>query len=51
MPLLHATLSGKIPLLAPGMLIEIGLLGLIYTFQHPLDIRFVKRIEALRLKD
>ena len=51
MPLLYATLSGKIPLLAPGMLIEIGLLGLIYTFQHPLDIRFVKRIEALRLKD
>ena len=51
MPLLHATLSGKIPLLAPGMLIEIGLLGLIYTFQHPLDVRFVKRIEALRLKD
>jgi len=51
MPLLYATLSGKIPLLAPGMLLEIGLLGLIYTFQHPLDIRFVKRIEALRLKD
>jgi hypothetical protein len=47
MPLLYATLSGKIPLLAPRMLIEIGLLGLIHTFQHSLDIRFVRRIEAL----
>src|SRR5262249_24279072 len=50
MPLLYATLSGKTPLLARGMLIEMGLLGLSYTFQHPLDIRFVKRIEALPLK-
>ena len=49
--LLYATLSGKIPLLAPAMLIEIGVLGLIYTFQHPLDVRFVKRIDSLRLKD
>jgi hypothetical protein len=51
MPLVFATLSGKIPLLAPGMLIEIGLLGLIYTFQHPLDVRFVKQIESIRLRD
>ena len=51
MPLVYATLSGKIPLLAPGMLIEIGLLGLIYTFQHPLDVRFVKPIESIRLRD
>jgi hypothetical protein len=33
------------------MLIEIGLLGLIYTFQHPLDVRFLKPIESIRLRD
>jgi hypothetical protein len=49
-PLLFATLTGKIPLLAPGMMLQIGLLGLIYTFQHPLGARFGKRIE-LGLKD
>ena len=49
--LLRATVSGRIPLLAPGMPIQIGLLGLVYTFQHPLDIRVSKRIESIRLRD
>jgi hypothetical protein len=49
--LLRATLGGKIPLLAPGMLIQIGLLGLVYTFQHPLDVRAGKNIESIRLRD
>ncbi len=49
--LLHAAISGKIPLLAPGMMIQIGLLGLVYTFRHPLDVRFSQRIESIHLKD
>ena len=51
LPLLDAVLSGNIPLVAPGMLIQIGLLGLIYTFDNPLDARISKSIESLRLKD
>jgi hypothetical protein len=49
--LLREALTGKIPLLAPGMLIQIGLLGLVYTFQHPLDARVGRRIESIRLRD
>jgi hypothetical protein len=50
LPLLTATLSGSIPLLAPGMLIQVGLLGLVYTFNHPLDVRFSRSIESMRLR-
>jgi hypothetical protein len=50
LPLLYATLSGDIPLLAPGMLIQVGLLGLLYTFHHPLDVRVSRGVGSLRLR-
>ena len=34
--LLRGTLTGAIPALAPGLMIQLGLLGLIYTYRHPL---------------
>jgi hypothetical protein len=49
-PLLVAALSGNIPLLAPGMLIQVGLLGLVYTYNHPLDARVGKSVGSLRLR-
>ena len=50
LPLLYATLSGDIPLLAPGMMIEVGLLGLLYTFHHPLDVHVGPSVGSLRLR-
>ena len=50
LPLLYATLSGDIPLLAPGMMTEVGLLGLLYTFHHPLDVRVGPSVGSLRLR-
>jgi FtsH-binding integral membrane protein len=35
MNLLHAALTGVAPALAPGTMIEIGLVGLAYTYRHP----------------
>ena len=34
--LLRETLSGAIPALAPALMVQLGLLGLIYTYRHPL---------------
>ena len=34
--LLRETLSGAIPALAPALMVHLGLLGLIYTYRHPL---------------
>jgi hypothetical protein len=50
LPLLYATLSGEIPLLAPGMMIQVGLLGLLYTFHHPLDVRVSRSVGSLNLR-
>jgi hypothetical protein len=50
LPLLYAALSGDIPLLAPGLLIQVGLLGLLYTFHHPLDVRVSRSVGSLRLR-
>jgi hypothetical protein len=35
MPLLWKVMSGAAPALAPGAMVQLGLLGLIYTFRHP----------------
>jgi hypothetical protein len=35
MELLRKTVAGAIPFLAPGSMIQIGLLGFAYTFRHP----------------
>jgi hypothetical protein len=35
MPLLSKALTGAAPALAPGAMIQLGLLGLVYTFRHP----------------
>jgi hypothetical protein len=35
MPLLSKALKGAAPALAPGAMIQLGLLGLIYSFRHP----------------
>ena len=34
-PLFSKTLTGAAPALAPGAMIQLGLLGLIYTLRHP----------------
>ena len=34
-PLIWRTLKGGVPLLAPGILFQVGLLGLLYSFRHP----------------
>jgi hypothetical protein len=49
--LVLAALTERVPALAPGMLIQIGLTGLIYAFRHPLDSRIGERIGSLGLKD
>ncbi len=33
--LIIEALKGATPALAPGMMVELGLLGLVYTFRHP----------------
>jgi hypothetical protein len=33
--LFEGAMSGALPALAPGAMIQIGLLGLVYTFRHP----------------
>jgi cation transport ATPase len=35
MPLFWKVMSGAAPALAPGAMVQLGLLGLIYTFRHP----------------
>jgi hypothetical protein len=35
MDLLRKTAAGAIPMLAPGAMIQMGLLGFAYTFRHP----------------
>jgi hypothetical protein len=35
MELLSKVLTGAAPTLAPGAMIQLGLLGLVYTFRHP----------------
>ena len=37
--LLFKALSGAMPALAPGALVQLGLLGFLYTYQHPALIR------------
>ena len=37
--LLFKALSGAMPALAPGALVQLGLLGFLYTYQHPTLIR------------
>ncbi len=39
MELLSRVMTGAAPALAPGSLIQLGLLGLVYTFQHPASER------------
>jgi hypothetical protein len=34
-PLIRAALGGAFPSLAPGAMIQLGLIGLLYTFRHP----------------
>lgn len=36
LPLVHSTLEGATPVLAPGTLIQFGLLGLLFAWRHPL---------------
>lgn len=36
LPLLTKVMTGAAPALAPGAMIQLGLLGLIYTFRHPM---------------
>lgn len=38
MELLSKTMTGAAPSLAPGAMIQLGLLGLIYTFRHPASV-------------
>ena len=35
MELLSKTMTGAAPALAPGAMIQLGLLGLVYTYRHP----------------
>ena len=35
MALLKESMSGATPALAPGTMIELGLIGLVYTYRHP----------------
>jgi hypothetical protein len=35
MELVSKTMTGAAPALAPGTMIQLGLLGLVYTFRHP----------------
>jgi hypothetical protein len=35
MDLLSKAMTGAAPALAPGAMIQLGLLGLVYTFRHP----------------
>ena len=37
--LLAKALSGAMPALAPGALVQLGLIGFLYTYQHPALIR------------
>lgn len=37
--LLFQALSGAMPALAPGALVQLGLIGFLYTYQHPALIR------------
>ena len=37
--LLFKALSGAMPALAPGALVQLGLIGFLYTYQHPALIR------------
>lgn len=37
--LIKASLGGAFPSLAPGAMIQLGLIGLLYTFRHPLTQR------------
>ncbi len=49
MKLLELTLTGKAPPLAPAVMIQIGLVGLAYTYRHPaLDDPLVKSVSSLR---
>lgn len=41
-----AAVNGKAPLLAPGILAQVGLLGLAYTFRHPAWAVVLQRVEA-----
>ena len=34
-PLIWASLSGAMPALAPGTMVQLGLVGLLYTYGHP----------------
>jgi hypothetical protein len=44
MELLRKTAAGAIPTLAPGSMIQIGLLGFAYTFRHP-ALEMTRRIK------
>ncbi len=49
--LLWKALRGGVPVLAPGMMAQLGLLGLLYTFRHPnlevqQQVNEVKRLEV-----
>lgn len=43
-PLFKESLAGATPLLAPGTMVQLGLIGLIYTYRHP-------RLEAAKPGD
>ncbi len=46
MALFWAAIQAKSPpLLAPGMMVQLGLLGLVYTYQHPILINLHERGE------
>ena len=49
MPLIKLALTGKAPPLAPAVMIQIGLIGLAYTYRHPaLDDALVENVNTLR---
>jgi hypothetical protein len=50
MELLAKVLTGAIPVLAPGTMIHLGLLGCIYTFRHPLLVRRKKYDNSATVK-
>ena len=35
-PLIWASLTGAMPALAPGTMVQLGLVGLLYTYRHPI---------------
>jgi hypothetical protein len=37
-PLIWASLTGAMPALAPGTMIHLGLVGLLYTYRHPVFV-------------